>query len=223
MPATQVQPGAAAPTEAPAPPGEAPMQVVACMDCDLLNRFPSPAESTQVCARCGSVLFRHQHDTIDRPLALTCAALVLFAISNSFPFLAMQSGGLIQETTLISGIVELWRQELYGLSILVALTCLLTPLVQMLGLFYVLAPLRWGDRPAPQAHRVFRLILHITPWGMMEVFMVGILVALVKLGKMATIIPGVSAFSFAALIVVMAWAVSNLSPPLLWERLDLRR
>lgn len=199
------------------------MLVVACMDCDLLNRFPTPTDATQLCARCGSVIYRHRHDTIDRPLALTCAALVLFAISNSFPFLAMESGGLIHETTMISGIIELWRQELYGLSSLVLLTCLLAPLMQMLGLLYILAPLGWGGRPAPQAHRVFRLILHITPWGMMEVFMVGILVALVKLGKMATIIPGVSAFSFAALIVIMAWAFSNLSPPLLWERLDLRR
>jgi paraquat-inducible protein A len=58
---------------------------------------------------------------------------------------------------------------------------------------------------------------------MMEVFMMGILVALVKLGHMATIVPGVSVFSFGGLIFVMAAAFSTLDPPLLWQRLDLRR
>lgn len=84
------------------------MLVVACMDCDLLNRFPTPTDATS-CVPVAARSYRHRHDTIDRPLALTCAALVLFAISNSFPFLAMESGGLDHETTMISGIIELWR------------------------------------------------------------------------------------------------------------------
>ena len=197
--------------------------ILACPDCDLLNRFPTVTQRTHLCLRCGAVLYRHRPDSIDRSLALTCAALILFIISNSFPFLAMKSGGFIQQTTLISGIVELWRQELYALAAVVMLTCLAVPLTQMTGLLYILAPLKWAKRPAPRAHRVFRLILHATPWGMMEVFMLGILVALVKLGKMATIVPGISAFSFVVLIFVMAWAVSNLNPAELWDRLDRRR
>lgn len=196
---------------------------MACPDCDLLNRYAELPRCAMFCARCGAVLHRHRPDSINRSLALTCGALVLFIISNSFPFLAMKTGGLIQQTTLISGIIELWRQELYALSALVSLTCLLVPLTQMAGLLYILAPLQWGVRPAPKAYRILRLILHVTPWGMMEVFMLGILVALVKLGKMATIVPGISAFSFVMLIFVMAWAVANLSPAELWDRLDLRR
>ena len=203
--------------------GDGRLIIMACPDCDLLNHFPAVTRRTHLCMRCGAVLYRHRPETIDRSLALTCAALILFIISNSFPFLAMKSGGLIQQTTLISGIVELWRQELYALAAVVMLTCLLVPLTQMTGLLYILAPLKWAARPAPRAHRVFRLILHATPWGMMEVFMLGILVALVKLGKMATIVPGISAFSFVILIFVMAWAVSNLNPAELWDRLDRRR
>ncbi len=199
------------------------LTIMACPDCDLLNHFPAVTRRTHLCLRCGAVLYRHRPETIDRSLALACAALILFIMSNSFPFLAMKSGGLIQQTTLISGIVELWREELYALAAVVMLTCLLVPLTQMTGLLYILAPLKWAARPAPQAHRVFRLILHTTPWGMMEVFMLGILVALVKLGKMATIVPGISAFSFVVLILVMAWAVSNLNPGEIWDRLDRRR
>jgi len=201
-----------------------PQTVVACPDCDLLNRFPgSQTRAIILCARCGAVLFRHRPNSIERSLALTLAALILFVLSNCFPFLSMKSAGLVQETILLSGIYALWGQGLHGLSILVLLTCVLVPVVEMGGLLYILAPLHWGNRPARHGARVFRLVQEIAPWGMIEIFMVGILVALVKLGHMATIVPGVSVFSFGALIFVLAAAFSSLDPPLLWERMDLRR
>lgn len=204
--------------------GCGPHSIVACHDCDLLNRLPEKgARATLLCARCGAVLYRHKPDSIERPLALTLTALILFLLSNSFPFLAMKSGGFVQETTLLTGIHELWKQELQGLAVLVLFTCVLVPLAQMIGLLYILAPLKWGRRPACGAARVFRLVQEVAPWGMMEVFMIGILVALVKLGHMATIVPGVSVFSFGVLIFTMAAAFSSLDPPLLWNRLDLRR
>lgn len=197
--------------------------VLACPDCDLLNRLPEALEGTLLCSRCGSVLHRVKPNSIERSLALTLAALILFVLSNSFPFLAMKSGGLVRETTLLTGIGELWTQDLQGLSCLVLLTCVLVPLAQMLGLLYILAPLYRGRKPAAHAAPVFRLVREAAPWGMMEVFMIGILVALVKLGHMATIVPGISVYSFGALIFVLSAAFSSLDPPLLWHYLDARR
>ncbi len=198
--------------------------VVACPDCDLLNKMPArQTGNTQLCSRCGAVLSCYRPNSIERALALTLTALLLFILSISFPFLAMKSGGLVQETTLLSGIKALWEQELHGLSILVLLTCVLVPIFQMVGLLYILLPLYAGRRPAVHGARVLRLIQEFAPWGMMEVFMIGVLVALVKLGHMATIIPGTSVFCFGILIFVMAAAFSALDPPLLWERLDLRQ
>ncbi|MGD9947147.1 MAG: paraquat-inducible protein A [Desulfobulbus sp.] len=198
--------------------------VIACPDCDLLNRLPGEqTTNTLLCARCGAVLSRYRPNSIERALALTLTALVLFVISNSFPFLAMKSAGLVKETILVTGIHELWKQDLPELSALVLLTCILVPLMQMFGLLYILVPLQWGRRPAVHATRVFRFIQEVAPWGMMEVFMIGILVALVKLGHMATIVPGISVFSFGALIFVMASAFSSLDPALLWDKMDMRR
>lgn len=215
-PATEPAP-APAPNRDPVPPS-----LVACPDCDLLNRLDGPAAATLLCARCGAVLRRHRPDSIDRTLALVVAALLLFALANAFPFLAMQTGGLVQETTLLSGVHELWRQDLRLLAALVFCTCVLVPAAQLIGLGTILLPLRLGRRPPPGAARILRLVQAAAPWGMMEVFMLGILVALVKLGHMATIVPGVSVFSFAALIVVMAAALSTLDPALIWARLDPR-
>ena len=198
------------------------MHVVACHDCDLLNQLPDEVTATLLCARCGAVLHRYRPNSLERSVALALAALTLFVVALSFPFLAMKSGGFVQETTLLTGIHELWRQELYGLAILVLLTCVLIPLGQIAGLLYLLVPLKC-NRPAPHAIRIFRLLRHVAPWGMLEIFLLGILVALVKLGKMATIVPGISVFAFGLLVLVMAAAISALDPPLIWERLDRRQ
>ena len=199
------------------------MHLVACHDCDLLNRLPDEATATLLCPRCGAVLYRHRPDSIERSLALTMAALILFIVALSFPFLAMKSGGFVQETKLLTGIVELWGQKLYGLATLVLLTCVLIPLGQISGTLYLLVPLKL-NRPAPRhAIRVLRLTRHVAPWGMLEIFMLGILVALVKLGKMATIVPGISVFAFGLLVLIMAAAINALDPHLLWKRLDQRR
>ena len=199
------------------------MHLVACHDCDLLNRLPDDTPGALLCPRCGAVLHRHKPDSVARSLALTLGALVLFIIALSFPFLAMKSGGFSQETRLLTGIVELWQQKLYGLATLVLITCVLIPLLQAGCLLYLLVPLKLDWQLPPHAVRILRLVKHVAPWGMLEIFMLGILVALVKLGKMATIVPGISVFAFGALVLVMAAAVTALDPELLWERLDPRR
>lgn len=199
------------------------MHVVACHDCDLLTELPEGVAATLLCPRCGAVLYRHKPDSIDRALALTLGALILFIVALSFPFLAMKSGGFAQESRLLTGIHQLWLQGLYGLATLVLLTCVLIPFGQIAALLYLLAPLKLAHPAPPHALRVLRLTKHAAPWGMLEIFMLGILVALVKLGKMATIVPGISVFAFGVLVLVMTAAINTLDLPLLWERLGGRQ
>lgn len=118
------------------------MRILACHGCDLLIRLSDESGVVSLCPRCGSVLQRSRRTGIDRPLAFALCGLVLFAIALTNPFLAMKRGGVVQETTLPTGIIELWKQRLCGLGSLVFLTCALIPLVQLTGLLYILAPLR---------------------------------------------------------------------------------
>lgn len=202
--------------------GEAQKRVLACPNCDLLTEVSCPPGSTSLCPRCGAVLYRRKRNCIDRPLAFALCGVVLFAIALSNPFLAMKSGGFVQESTLLTGILELWKQHLYGLGGLVLLTCVAIPLAQLVGLMYILVPLRL-QLCAPGSIRIFRVIRHLDSWAMMEVFLIGILVALVKLAKMATIIPGIAVVALGLLTIVMTAAMTTLDPPLMWERLDPRR
>jgi len=197
--------------------------LVACHECDLLHHLkPLPQGGVAKCTRCGAVLQRHKRDSIDRTLSFAVAGLILIVLANTFPFLAMKSEGLVQETTLITGVQELYRQDMHSLAALVFLTSILVPFIYIVGILYIFIPLKRNRLPW-RLPFIFRFIRHIGPWGMMEVFMLGILVSIVKLAKMASIVPGVSLYAFVVLIFVLAATTASLDPHLVWERLEKPR
>jgi paraquat-inducible protein A len=193
--------------------------LIACHECDLLHQVqPLPDGGAARCVRCDALLYYQKKDSLDRTLSLTIAGLVLFIVANTFPFLAMKSGGLVRETTLITGVKGLYLQGMEALALLVFLTTILVPLVQIAGMLYVLVPLKVSRVPRNLA-LVFRFIRSLQPWAMMEVFMIGILVSMVKLGKMAKIVPGLALFSFVVMIFVLAGSAASLDPRIVWDRL----
>jgi len=197
--------------------------LIACHECDLIHRVkPLPIKGVANCTRCGSVLYRHKPNSLERTLALSLAGLVLFVLANSFPFLALKMESQLHQTNLISGINALYSQGMQGLAVVVLLTTILAPLAQLLGMLYLLLPLR-HDRVPPQFAPIFRLVRSLQPWSMMEVFMLGILVSAVKLAKMAQIVPGIAIYSFFGLIVVLTAATVSLDPHEIWHRWEKLR
>jgi len=196
------------------------MHKIACHECDLVHDIPPmPERSSACCVRCGSVLFRAKKNSIDRTLAWTVAGLILYVVAVSYPFLAMKSGPIFQQTSLLSGVEQLFNQKIYFLATLVLLTCVVLPLLQLLSLLYVFIPLKLNLK-SKFSIPVFRLLGQIKPWSMMEIYMLGILVSIVKLAKMATIVPGLAVIAFSVLIFVLAFALSAVDHHMVWERLE---
>ncbi|MFW2437981.1 MAG: paraquat-inducible protein A [Arenicellales bacterium] len=196
------------------------MSLIACHECDLLQqRICLPEKSKAQCGRCGAVLYRNIPDSIDRTIALSIAGLVLFVCANFFPFLAFEVSGQGVQATLISGAVALHKQGMWEVAGLVILTCVAAPLAQLLLMLYIFIPLKFNRLPYATA-KAFRLLREMQSWNMIEVFMVGILVALVKLTKMAIIVPGLALWSFMGLIVVLTAAAAAIDPELVWDRVD---
>lgn len=196
------------------------MRLVACHECDLLNRVPpQPEGGAALCSRCQAILHRSIHNSIERVLALSVAALVLFVVANTFPFLDFRMQGLETRTTLMTGIMHLYEQGMWEVALMVLATTILTPLLQIIFLIYIMLPL-YLDRLPWKPATVFRWMTLLRPWGMLEVFLIGILVALVKLLGMAEIIPGPSLWAFCLLIVVLAASMANLDPQEIWDRMD---
>ena len=129
---------------------------------------------------------------------------------------------LITETTLITGVQQLYAQGMWELAVFVLLTSIIVPGLQLSGLLYVLLPLKF-NRMAPMLAHVFWFVQYLQPWSMMEVYMLGILVSIFKLGKMATIVPGLALWSFALLILVLAGAAASLDPRVVWDRVAIQR
>lgn len=194
--------------------------LIACHECDLLHqRRPLPPDGTARCVRCGAVLYRRKQNSLDRVLALTVAGLILFVIANMYPFLTFRLEAQIQETNLITGVKELYQQGMWIVAGVVLLTTIVMPLLELTGMLIVLVPLKLRWRPWKLA-LLFRAIRTLRPWGMMEVFMIGILVAAVKLVKMASIIPGTALYAFLILIFVLAASAAALDPHIVWKKLD---
>jgi len=199
------------------------MKQIACHECDLIHRIGPLAEgATARCSRCGAVLYRRRPNSLDRTLALTLAGLILFVLANAFPFLSMKIEAQVQESTLITGIQELWAQGMWEVALLVFLTTILVPFTQLTGLLYILLPIKLNRKPWMLA-RVFRFVQRIQPWSMMEVFMLGILVSIVKLAGMASMVPGISLFAFLVLIFVLAGSMASLDSHLIWEQVEVRQ
>jgi paraquat-inducible protein A len=192
-----------------------------CHACDLPSRVGDvPAGGTARCPRCGSVLYRRIRDSLDRTLALALGGLFLFIAANVFPFLAMKMQGNVTHTTLSTGVRALYEQGSPIVASLVLVTTIIAPFLQISSLIFVLGPLRLGLRVPGQA-RVFRVLRRVQPWSMMEVFIMGILVSLVKLVGMAQIVPGIALWSFVLLIPVLAAASSSLDAESVWRRVGL--
>jgi paraquat-inducible protein A len=194
--------------------------LIACHECDLVHQLGAvPPGGSARCVRCGTALYRPKRDSINRTLALTLAGLVLYIIANTNPFLGFKIGSQVRETILATGIYQLYQQDMKMIATVVLFTVVLVPAIYLVSMLYILVPLQMNLVPRHLA-RVFRLLGFLKPWGMMEIFMLGILVSAVKLGKMATIIPGAALFAFMALIFVQAAMTVTLDSHLIWEQLN---
>jgi paraquat-inducible protein A len=191
-------------------------KLVACHECDLLQwEAQLPEHGTARCRRCDAVLYRSVPATYDRALALTLAAAVLFAIANCFPIVELSVKGAFVETTLLGTIASLWGDGMWPLAALVFVTTILMPSLNIGAVIYLLLPLHMRHSPYRPA-LALRVLKHVAPWGMIEVLMLAMLVALVKLEHFATVIPGFGIWAFGSVMVLLAAAGVSFNPADIW-------
>ncbi|MBF0296951.1 MAG: paraquat-inducible protein A [Magnetococcales bacterium] len=192
-------------------------RLIVCHECDALYRTPDlPAGGVAHCVRCGAELFRSSGNGLNRALAWTLTGLILLPIAHLNPLLIMHLGGRIRENTLLAGVEALARAGMWDLALLVFGTTMLGPGLLLAGMCYLLLPLRCGRVPRRMAD-AFRLVRLVTPWSMVGVFLLGILVAYVKLTAMAGVVPGLASLAMCGLMVAIAAARASLDDHALWN------
>lgn len=194
--------------------------IVACHECDALHRVRSlPEHASAHCRCCNARLYRHIPAALERSIALHVTALILFIVANSFPFLSLKLAGRVETDMLISGPLALIQLGMGDIGLLVLVTSIAFPLFIVLAALYLLLPLYFGSR-AVATGVVFRLQQKLMPWGLIGVFMLAVLIAVVKLLDLAEIEPGVALFAYAALLPVMIMAQQSFDSSLFWPLND---
>lgn len=170
------------------------------------------------CPRCGHTLSRHLPEQERRPIAYGFAAIIMFVLSNVFTFMSFSAKGVGQEMTFLQCITTLVDQGYLFLGAVLSLTLIGLPLVYMGSIMLVL----WRvdkDLHSNALRSLGRLLCRIKPWLMVDVFLIGVLISLVKLMGMADIKMGLSFWAFVGYTLLLIKMISSLDRMWLWQRL----
>ena len=195
-------------------------ETVACPECDLLLRLPElPIGGKARCPRCGDTLATRPADPIDRPLALTVAAALVFLVANTAPLMGLSAVGRHASTTIAGGILEMWQQGEAITALIVAFCALIAPGCYISAMLTVLIAVRRPPAP-PWVGDVLRWAEIIQPWSMGEVMILGILVALIKIAELATVVPGIGMYGVGVLVVLFTAIAVAFDRRAVWDRIQ---
>jgi paraquat-inducible protein A len=195
--------------------------IVACPVCGLAQRAAAGgAGAAFECARCGAFLGREpERDSLHLTGALTLAALILYVPANLYPILTMYWSGAYSESTVWDGVVSLTRSNQWFVAVIVFLASIAIPLFKLVSLLYLVASAQLRLRSLPRLRtRLWRFVDVIGPWAMLDVFLLAVLVALVKLRTLATVLPGPGLAAFCAVVVLTILASATFDPRLIWTK-----
>lgn len=191
-----------------------------CPHCDLLVDISKlRAGHFAVCPRCGGGLSRKRADAYNKVVSYALSALVALAMSCAFPFLSFSQAGLESTMTLIETPGMLWDNGLPAVALLVAAFIIVIPAVVMLLMLALCLPLRNG-RWRPWLVPLGRWVFHLRHWAMVEVFIIGVIVSLVKIAHMAHVALGISFWAYIGFTVLFTLAVATLDRVQVWQTID---
>jgi len=196
------------------------MSAHTCDTCGLAQRVEALEPGTVAeCIRCGSPIASRPFGGLEVTAALTIAALVLYVPANIYPILMMNIYGTYTENTVWDGVVSLLKYDQYFVAVVVFLASIVIPLLKLIGLLFLVVSVKWGrGRRLRGRTKIFRFIDVIGPWAMLDVFLVAILVALVKMGDLGRIIPGPGLVAFTSVVLLTILASQSFDPKSIWNR-----
>ena len=189
----------------------------ACPCCGMVHTLPAvDARSLACCVRCRSVIRSGVHPrSVSRASAFALAALILYPLAMLLPVMQIERFGYVSDASIWSGMVGLLAEGHWFVGGVVLLFSVIGP-VGKLGLLFVLCA---GCRRVPNRDRAraYKLVVFIGKWGMVDVFLVAVLVAVVKLGDVVTVTPGPGVMVFGAVVILSLIASSVFEPEAIWE------
>ncbi len=192
-------------------------ELAVCDLCGRSQRLPALRRTqVAVCGLCRTPLVREKPNSINRTLAFTVAALLMYFPANLFPIMSFEYYGAAEPTTVMGGAINLANSGMYFVAAVVFLASVAIPLLKLSGLLYLSLSIR-SQRAPRMRSRVYRVLKAVGTWAMLDVFLLAILVAAVKLGQLATVRPGPAALPFTLVVVFTIFATESFDSRLLWN------
>jgi paraquat-inducible protein A len=193
------------------------MYLMACRECDLLSQIPNDVVATFRCSRCRALLHRAIPGRLNASLAYSLAACILFLIANVFPIISIEAAGIRTNATLFGAVLALMSQDRYLVALLVLITTVVIPMVELTCSSGLLILARTRRFPATIGF-LFRARSRLLQWSMVEIFLLGALVAITRLGSLANITLGIGIWSIFGYMVLNAASVHTFDAIDLWEQ-----
>jgi len=196
--------------------------LISCRTCHLSSRIPPIEEGIPACPRCGTALHSRKPNSLARTWALLISAAVLYIPANVLPITISSSiGSTTQADTIISGVIFFYLEGSRLIAVIIFVASIFIPIFKLLTLCYLLlsVQLRWLRRPLDRA-RLYRLIELVGRWSMIDVFVITLMIALIKLGAVGNLAAGPGGLYFAAVVVITIFASNSFDPRLIWDALE---
>lgn len=150
-------------------------------------------------------------------MAFSLTALILYIPANVFPFMTIELYGRTNSSTILGSIRSLMDQKSYSVAMVVFLASFLIPILKLLILFYLSATARNGVRPEFKM-KLYHFVEAIGRWSMLDIFLLAVMVAIVKLGKLTSVHPEPGSMLFLMVVLFTMLASAYFDPRILWEK-----
>jgi paraquat-inducible protein A len=193
-----------------------PAKVVICNFCSFQIPVDSFLPGTLICECCGEMEKRLKPKSAELTLAYSLTALILYLPANIFPFMTIELYGNRNSSTIWSGIVSLFDSGSWAIGLVVFIASMIIPCLKLITLFYLALFAKQSAHPRLLT-RLYRLIEAIGRWSMLDIFLLAVLVAIMKLGPWTSVKPELGSLLFVFVVVFTMLASSSFDPRLLWE------
>ncbi len=192
--------------------------LIVCRSCHKLCSNQTYDGYEVCCPRCGDPLHSRMKSSISKTWAFTITGFILLFPANLYPVMSDIYLGQGAPDTIMSGVIHLMEGGMYPIAALVFIASIAVPIMKLLGLVILLLMVQGKVKlSARQCTRMYRFVMVLGRWSMLDLFMISILVTLVDLGGIATITAGTGATAFASVVVVTIFAAMSFDPRLIWD------
>lgn len=191
---------------------------IICNVCSYPIFVRGDLENNIVCDRCGEIEDRLKPKSARLTLVFSLTALIFYFPANIFPFMTIELYGSRNSSTIWGGILSLIESGSWFIALVVFLASLLIPFIKLIILFY-LTLARNNNHPRFMS-RLYHAVEVLGRWSMLDIFLLAVLVAIMKLGPWTVVRPEIGSFLFVLVVVFTMLASANFDPRLLWETYD---